>query len=350
MDRRRIKTKTPGVYYRLREDESRQYLIWFTGTDGKPHWKNTEGGEKEAKQERAKIINAMAHGHKVAPSRIMFADYIRGWLEEQHNAPKTLASYRSSIEHHLIPRLGRVKLSEVDVSLVARFIAGMQKDGYAANSIRITMKPLSKSLHVAARRGLIPVNPVTQLERSERPRGDTRRAVVLDPDEIELMLGASEKHKTLLATAVFTGVRMGELLALRWEDVNWAAGTVHVAGTKTKASVRDVVLMPALQQRLASMFIDTGLMFPVGRTTVRVALTQALAGAGIEKKIRVHDLRHTYASLLISQGHDLNYIASQMGHSVQMLLQTYAHLIDQDRKADVVRERLESSFGQVVGK
>ena len=89
--RPRIKTKHPGVAYRERPDGSRQYMIWFTGTDGKPHWQNTVGGEGDAKRARAKIINDMAQGKKVAPSRTLFADFARDWLEEQTNlSPKSV--------------------------------------------------------------------------------------------------------------------------------------------------------------------------------------------------------------------------------------------------------------------
>ena len=209
------------------------------------------------------------------------------------------------------------------------------------------------------RRGYAAANPVTQLDRHERPQGQPERMNILDTDEIRLVLaGCSQTYYALLATAVFTGLRMGELRNLKWEDVDWDAGVLGVKDSKTKAGVREVVLMPALQQILATHSLDHSgeLVFATktGKTIHpsslrRDALTPALEKAGVTKRIRFHDLRHTYASILISQGHDEAFICDQMGHSNPAITRrVYGHLFDRDRRREEARKKLEDAFGEVL--
>lgn len=357
--RPRIRTRHPGVYYRLRADGTRQHIYEYTDSEGKQRFKNFPGGERETAKERAKVIGRLAKGEKIAPSRVTFADFARSWLKEQHNlSPKSVETYRNAIEVHLIPRLGtRTRLSEVDVDMVARMIQSMQKDGKKAWTIRTTLTPLSRIMASASRRGLAPTNPVAQLERSERPQGDQARMNILDSDEIRLLLSKAGRWRTLIATAIFTGLRVSELLALEWGDIDWAEGVIHVRGTKSRAAQREVTLMPALQQILASHWESTeGLVFtnsrggPLLRDVVRKdGLYPALIRAGIVKHVRFHDLRHTFASILISQGCDAAYVAEQMGHaSIATTLKTYAKLFDGKKKRETARERMQAQFGEVL--
>ena len=363
MDQRpRIRTRHPGISYRVKANGSRQYAYWFKGSDGKGHWKTIPGGEKDAVKARAKVIDRIAHGQKVAPSRVLFADFADEWLEEQVAlAPKSIESYRTQINMHLIPRLGpRTKLEDVDTNKVAALIASMKKEGYKAWTIRATLTPLSGIMRTAVRRGMVASNPVTQLERSERPKGDATKINILDSDEIRLMLDNCPHpvYKVLLATAVFTGLRISELMSLRWDDVDWEQGILNVRGTKTRAAKREVVIMPALQQMLATFSLEwpgdpvfhNGQGKALSQSSVRrLGLVKSLKRAGITKRIRLHDLRHTYASILLSQGHDFAFVKEQMGHSnIGTTLNLYGHLIDRDKRRSEARKRMEAQFGEVL--
>jgi integrase len=142
--------------------------------------------------------------------------------------------------------------------------------------------------------------------------------------------------------------------------VDWAEGIIHVRDAKTKAGVREVVLMPALQQILAdhSLKNDTTLVFETKRgkriehsSVRRDALYPALKKAGVTKRIRFHDLRHTYASILIDQGHPETFICEQMGHANPAITRRiYGHLFDRDKRREDARSKLEAAFGQVLGK
>jgi len=360
--RKRHKTRQPGVYYREQADGTRQYLIWFMGTDGKPRFENVAGGERDAVRARAKVVDRIAHGHKIAPSRITFAEFAREWLEEQVNLrPNSISAYTNSIENHLIPSIGvRTRLRDVDVNRVVRLIREMQKAEQKANSIRQVLKPLSRIMKTAVRRGLVTTNPVELLERSERPQSDQATMNILDSNEISLVLtNATDHWRPLITTAIFTGLRVSELLDLRWEDIDWDAGVVIVRDSKTHAGLREVVLMHSLQRMLAAKSLEpsvSGHVFETrtGRRMDRKSvgthgLKPALIKAGITKRVRFHDLRHTFASILIANGNDLLYVAEQIGHTnPAFTLRTYGHLMDRASRRKDARDKMQAAYGEVL--
>jgi integrase len=185
---------------------------------------------------------------------------------------------------------------------------------------------------------------------------------ILDSNEIVLVLNNATDHwRPLLTTAIFTGLRVSELLDLRWDDVDWEAGVVRVNDSKTPAARREVVLMDSLQQMLAARSLEPNLSGYVFESTTgkrmdrkgpgKYGLKPALKRAGITKRVRFHDLRHTFASILIAAGNDPLYVAEQLGHTnASFTLRTYGHLMDRDDRRRVAREKMQSAFGQVLGK
>lgn len=192
-------------------------------------------------------------------------------------------------------------------------------------------------------------------ERVKRPQAEEKHEElhVLDPLQIRrLLANAPAEAKTLLLCAVTTGMRRGELLGLKWSDVDWSSRRVWVRRSlgrdgrfqqpKTRRSVRAVAVPPTLvaalrRHRMASRFKDDGdLIFPSehgtpldGRNMVRRYFEPALRKAGLPR-VRFHDLRHTFASLLIAQGEHPKLISEQLGHaSVQITLDRYGHPMDQ---------------------
>ncbi len=359
--RPRIKTRHPGIYYRERPGGERQYVIWYTGTDGKPRFENVPGGEQDAVKARARILDRIAHGHSVAPTKLTIAEWAPQWLEERDNLkPRTRETYAYQIAQHIVPRLGTTRVCDLSVNHVARLISDMRAEGLSAWTINGTLGPLSGMMRTAVRRGMAPSNPVQLLDRHERPKTAGAEMNILDTNEIKLFLNSATKtYRPLLATAIFTGLRMSELLNLRWEDVDWDAGVIHVRDSKTAAGVREVVLMPALQQILAAHSLENeGSTYvfetrdgqPMKRRTVhRRALEDTLRRAGITKRIRFHDLRHTHASILIDQGHPETFICEQMGHAnAAITRRIYGHLFDRDKRREDARAKLEASFGEVL--
>ena len=186
-----------------------------------------------------------------------------------------------------------------------------------------------------------------------------------------LLEGVPERYRAAIACALFSGLRLSELLGLVWRDVDFDRGVLHVShqlardGTrkqlKTPAARRDVVLMPELaallrRHRLASPFSrDEDLVFCSGRG--RTVGHRNLTARGLEKAgsraglsgVTFHALRHTFASLLIDQGHDVVFVSRQLGHAnPSITLKVYAHLFDHERHAERARDRLQTDYADLL--
>jgi integrase len=312
-----------GIYERRLADGLRKFEISYTGSDGRRRWKMVEGGIRAAEKERRAILAARDKGEKVAPNRERFAEIAEAWLarQEPRLRPKTMNLYRTALRVHVLPRLGRRRLHEIDTDAVARLIAEMRAEGKAAWTIKGALTPLSRVLSHAERQGWIASNPVTKLEREERPRVERREMRSLEREEIEALLAAADdRYRSLLATAIFSGLRAGEQRALRWQDVDLDAGVIHVRwqlsrtgeriAPKTKQAIRDVVLMPAL----TGMLREHKLASPWSR-----------------------DSDPVFAS---AKGTPIGYRA--------ITLDVYAHLFAKEEYAERMRSRMEESYGSIL--
>lgn len=304
----------------------------------------------------------------------LLAEYAATWLESIRGLvrPRTYEGYVYRLERHVLPRLGQRRLDEIGVDDVLALIGELREGGYSAWSIRSILTPLSRLFSHAVRRDVIPVSPISKLDRTERPNVWKREQRILNSEEIGRLLDAAPpRYRTLVATAILTGLRQSELLALRWRDVDFDAEIIRVRSAldrhgddvppKTEHAVRDVILIPTLaaalgEHREASPFKsseDYVFASRVGtplhwRNVSRRALKPALAEAGIEA-LRWHDLRHTFASLLIGGGANVVFTSRQLGHgSSDITLRVYSHLFDRAEQAQRARDLLETAVGGVI--
>jgi integrase len=196
---------------------------------------------------------------------------------------------------------------------------------------------------------------------------------MLSREEIgRLLRAAPESYRDLLATAIFTGLRQSELLAMRWENVDFARGLVRVRTAlnrnrqhvplKTRTSRRDVVLAPALAEQLQVARERSRYPLPsdyvfaskVGtplhwRNISRRALQPALADAGLPH-LRWHDLRHIYASMLIASGANVIFASRQLGRwSPEVTFRVYSHLFEMTEQADHTRSLVEDLYQHRMG-
>jgi integrase len=304
----------------------------------------------------------------------LLADYAATWLKSIAGlvGSSTLANYSGQLDRHVLPRLGDHRVDEIDVDDIVKLISDLRERGYAGSTIQSILKPLSRLLAHAQRRDLIPDNPVSRLERSERPRVGKREQQVLNRDEIGLLLeAAAPRYRILLATAIFSGLRQSELLGLRWRNIDFVDELIHVRSAldrqrrdvhpKTPNAVRDVVLMPDLAQALRQHQMEspfsgpdhfvftTKLGTPLHWANVsKRALKPALKKAGIQP-LRWHDLRHTFASLLIAGSANVVFVSRQLGHSSSdITLRVYAHLFDRAEQEHRTRAMLHEMYGSVI--
>jgi len=313
--------------------------------------------------------------------------FLNRWLEDVARPrlrPRTFQSYEGIIRVRVLPRLGKVRLSK----LTAQQIQGLYtflltERSLSERSVQYTHRVLHTALKQAVRWNLIARNPV---DGAEAPRPRRPELHTLSPDEVRQLLAFVEgtPRFALYALAVTTGLRRGELLGLRWDDIDLDRGRVTVRRTlqqvagkgqvplepKTPRSRRTVALsmltVEALRhhqeiqaeasRQAGSAWQDTGAVFatsigtPFEGGVVSRTFQSDLSAAGLPR-VRFHDLRHTCATLLLEGDTNPKVVQEMLGHSTIVLtLDVYSHVLPhmQERAATVFDRVLSEDAGQPV--
>jgi integrase len=277
-----------------------------------------------------------------------------------HYKPSALRGYEQALRDYIIPELGAAKLADVRRSDVQRLVDRLLGSGLNASTIRNALLPLRAIYRHALSLDEVAVNP-TQGIRLPAVRG--RRDRVASPDEaVELVAALEPTDRALWATAMYAGLRMGELQALRWDGVDLAAGLIRVESAwdkkegsiepKSRAGRRAVSIAAVLRDHLTEHRMNRdgeGLVFgrtperPFDPSTVNNRARRAWQGAELER-IRLHECRHTFASLMIAAGVNAKALSSYLGHaSITITLDRYGHLMpgSEDEAAGLLDAYLE---------
>jgi integrase len=294
----------------------------------------------------------------VTRDNMTVADFTRKWQENYlavqqqlgRLKPSTVSSYQSNLAGHIGPFFGAMQLGDVTLVHIQEFIKALLGKGLSPKTIGNTIVILKEMFKHAVQWGHLGTNPAQYVER---PRGEDKEMDVFTPEEIRRLLDAQEEPlRTLLLTAVLTGMRQGELFGLQWEDIDFTAHLIHVRralwhgtlGTpKSRRSRRAIDMPPTLEAALRRLSTGRCSAFvfcsekgtPIDADNFRHReFPQALRRAGL-RRVRFHDLRHTYTSLLIAHGAHPKYIQAQLGHaSIQTTLDRYGHLMPQLHQAE----------------
>lgn len=333
---------------------------------GRVRWRTVDGDLAAARNARREAQRA----------RQAFATVAEQYLASQTRIRRrTHEEYTRALVRHIIPRIGNLPIAAIDEDVIVRVITELEAERLSGWTIRGILVPFGRVLAYAVRRKMIPHNPMRRLERSEWPRLERREMRILRAEEIDALLRAApDTYRVILATAVFTGLRMGELLGLRWGDVDFADGMLHVrrqydrsgsySEPKTVSSRRAVLLAPSLSallaehQRLAAHADSPDPVFATAtgkpmnwRNVTRGGLATAIANTGLNEReppLRFHDLRHTYAALLISQGLNVVYVSRQLGHAYpSFTLNTYGGLFERAENSRRAVAALEATFPRI---
>lgn len=252
-----------------------------------------------------------------------------------------------------------MKISQITPATVERWIGGLQEKGLKRLTVKHMTVIFNQIMAYAVRHKLIDNNPVRDADRPRKRPEDEMTVTVLNPEQIRTFLGVvhDEKEHALFMTAVMTGARKGEIMGLRWSDIDYEKKQIYIRRTfnhgrffapKTRGSIRAIDCPPALITELRKWKIRSGgkdesLIFsrengePLNGVTSWRHFKNALQEAGCPE-IRFHDLRHTYASLLIAQGENIKYIQTQLGHATPMMtLNVYSHLMKPDNQEAALR-------------
>jgi len=337
----------------------KQYAIQYYDAAGRRRWETIGPNLHEARQVLAERMWERRNGKfRLNRQPITMKEFAAKWDEDYVTVQIRLGrmkessaeSCRSRLRLHIVPFFGQLRLDEIMLPHVREFMKALLAKELSPKTVLNAMVVLKEMFKHAVQWGYLDANPA---QYAERPRAEDQEMQILTPPEIRRLLdAAAEPVRTLLLCAVLTGMRRGELLGLRWEDIDLEGHRIFVrralwrgkfVSPKSRRSRRTIDLAPTLRAALAKFpsRFQGGLVFcsPDGEpinpdTFAQQDWTRALRRAEL-RRIRFHDLRHTYASLLIAQGAHPKYIQVQLGHaSIQTTLDRYGHLMPDAHAAE----------------
>lgn len=333
------------------------------------HNKTIHGTKKEAQRYLNAVLRDVDAGVFTEPSRESLDSYLDRWLEtavKPRVRKRTHEDYSKALKRYVRPKLGTRPLAKVTALDIQTVYNQMLDRGLSAASIRYTHAVLRNALKQAVTWQLIPRNPADLVVL---PRQERKEMQHLGPEEAKRFLEAAEDDSLypLFLLALTTGMRPGEYEALQWKDLDFRNGTItvrrslnnkrEIQETKTAKSRRSIQMIPALSQaltehkrrqaedRLASTeeYEDNDLVFATARgeplhhrNLVRRHFKRILERAGLPENLRLYDLRHSCATLLLANGVNPKIVQEILGHSIPMLtLAVYSHVTPNMQKAAI---------------
>jgi len=332
--------------------------------DGKRQRKTFYGKTRREVQEAlTRALRDLQDGIAIrTDERETTAEYLHRWLDasaRQRVRPRTLAGYRLIVNKHLIPAVGRVPVARLSPDEVQRLLNRKSSEGAKPQTVRNIHACLRRALAQGVRWGAVTRNVATLVDL---PRVDRDEVRPLSPRDARAIIEATrgDRLEPLVVVTLATGMRQGEVLGLRWQDVDLEAGFIEVRHAllridrkvqlvepKTKRSRRRIAVPPAvvavlrehrtrqLQARLwvGSRWVEGDFVFttsigtPLDGADVTRRFQGLLAAVGLPR-MRFHDLRHGAASLLLAQGVHARVVMEMLGHStIALTMNTYSHVI-----------------------
>ena len=330
----------------------------------------------EAKRWRNEAITALARGTMKAPTKKTLSQAAEEFLtgieagtirsrSGDPYKPSARRAYEQALRLRVLPELGGYRLSEVRRTDVQDFADRMQAQDHSPSTIRNTLLPLRKIFNRALNRGEVAVNPMQGLEL-QAVRG--KRDRIASPQEAAQLLAAlPEEDQALWATALYTGLRQGELRALDWSHIDLANARIQVErsldakGTfvdpKSRAGKRSVPIPKVLRQHLLAHRLRSGrsegLVFqntkgkPFNPGTAIDRARRAWKAADLQP-IGMHECRHTFASLMIAADVNAKSLSTFMGHAnISITMDRYGHLMpgSEEQAAALMDAYLEQAVG-----
>ena len=377
-------------------------LIVSEGYDlhGKPmiHRKTVHGTKKDAQVELAKFVTEVQNGLVVDGKSLKFSEFTEIWKRDYGSkelAPSTYKRYCRMLETRLLPYFGHFYINKIRPTDIMKFYDLLEKDTQLVrkkgNNGSKTKKPLSGKtilehhrllramLHRAVYWQLIVANPAERVQppKARKPKrksyDDEQTKILLE--NLELLPSEDAKYKVAIILTVFTGVRLGELMGLEWQDVDFKNGILSINRSsqyladmgvftkvpKTESSIREIAIPEFIISLLeeynlwyeeqksiyGELWTNSDRLFvqadgkPMHPSTISKWFVRYVAQIGLPV-INFHGLRHTNASLLVAQNIDIAIISARLGHAqISTTLNFYVHpLLSHNRKAGYALENL----------
>jgi integrase len=295
------------------------------------------------------VVVAASERWTVADAGERYVDHLEHVMERKRT---TIQDYRGYLRRHLGPFFGTRPLDRIDAARVTTYLKRKRADGLSSKTVQNHLNFLHGVFGFAIKRGWASSNPVALVDRPKKARSPHRRLRFLSPVELEAVLRAvpddrlGAVERSLYLTAAMTGLRQGELLALRWSDVDWPAGRIRVADNYTRGEFdtpksdfgrRSVPMADRVGRELEHHFqrslyrTDDDLVFchpgtghVLDPSKVRKRFKDALERAAVNR-ITFHELRHTFGTQMAAAGAPLRAIQEWMGHADAKTTEIYAH-------------------------
>jgi integrase len=295
------------------------------------------------------VVAAASQRWTLGEAGAEYVDHLEHVMERKRT---TIQDYRGYLRRHLEPFFGTRPLDRIDGARVTDYLKRKRAEGLSSKTVKNHLNFLHGVFAFAMKRGWASTNPVAQVDRPKKARSPYRRLRFLSPVELEALnravpddvLGLVERP--LYLTAAMTGLRQGELLGLRWCDVDWPAGRIRVADNYTRGAFdtpksdhgrRSVPMADRVASELELHFqrslyrTDDDLVFchpetghVLDASKVRKRFKEALAAAAVNR-ITFHELRHTFGTQMAAAGAPLRAIQEWMGHADAKTTEIYAH-------------------------
>ena len=346
---------------------------------------SVKGSKADAERERARLVNSSNTGTYVAPSKVTVGEFLQRWLSDYAKgqvAPTTFQRYEQIVRQHLVPALGHVRLAKLQPQELMACYAKALQDGrqtrrggtLSATSVLQHHRILRCALRQAVMEGLLVVNPA---DRVKAPRKVRREMLALDEAQTARLLSVARSTALYvpILLAASSGLRRGEILGLRWKDLDLATGLLTVQQTleETRAGLtfkqpktaksRRCIPLPAfavaslkqhraeqgkVRLRLGPAYSDLDLVCanplggPMRPNSLSPAFAKLVRRGGLPS-IRFHDLRHGHASQLLKQGVNPKVVSERLGHAtVGLTLDVYSHVLPG------VQEQAVEQFGLAI--
>lgn len=332
------------------------------GADGKrrQRYETVHGTKRHAQARLNEILHSLNKGDYREETTLTVAEYIELWLREYvrpNLRPRTAEGYETIIRKHVLPALGHIRLADLSPRHIQSYYATLL-DRLSAQTVKHHHTLLHRAFEIAITWELLDRNPT---ERVRTPKPDPSPARMLSTDEVRRLLGAAQHthYRVPIQLALYAGLRRGEILGLRWQDVENDTNTLsirqtlmHVRGEgyiwsepKSEGSRRTIAVSPATmlllrahRERIEAEQVERGIpampeqvcALPDGRLMKPDALSRACRRIARQCNIqglRLHDLRHTHASLLLSEGTPMYVVQARLGHqSIATTVDIYGHV------------------------
>ena len=368
--------------------------------NGKPmiHRKTVHGTKKDAEVELAKFVTEVQNGLVIDGKSLKFSEFTEIWKRDYGSkelAPSTYKRYCRMLETRLLPYFGHFYINKIKPTDIMKFYDLLEKDTQLVrkkgNNGSKTKKPLSGKtilehhrllramLHKAVYWQLIVANPAERVQppKARKPKrrsyDDEQTKILLE--NLELLPNEDTKYKVAIILTVFTGVRLGELMGLEWQDVDFRNGIISINRSsqylsyievftkvpKTESSIREIAIPEFIVSLLeeyklwyeeqksiySELWTNSDRLFvqadgkPMHPSTISKWFVKYVGQIGLPV-INFHGLRHTNASLLVAQNIDIAVISARLGHAqISTTLDFYVHpLLSHNRKAGYALENL----------